>query len=677
VRLRLFNLCSQEMGNPQRPAKLVRMKQRRFRRFLFPIAATVVIAGTAAAWFIFGTRAHALGEADTIVLADFDNKTGDEVFDDTLRQGLSMQLGQSPFLSMISDNKISQTLRLMSRPAGDRLTPEVTREVCQRTGSRAMLTGSIANLGSQYVIGLKATNCQTGDILAEEQVTAKSKEGVLKALDVAAVRLRSKLGESLRSVQEYDTPLEKATTPSLEALKALSLGLKTEHAKANSAATAFFKRAVEIDPNFALAYHALSVCYSNLNEQGLAAKYARKAYELRVDVSELERFSIEANYYWTVTGELDKAARTYELWQQSYPRSYVPYGSLGFISNILGNHEKALREYTEALHLEPNDAANYSNLGTAYSNLNRLDEEEALYKQADDRKLENEGLLVNRYQLAFLKGDAPQMERLFSAAMGTPGTEDLMLAERADSQAWYGKLRNARELTRRAMYSAESNDAKESAAAYRAESALREVETGNREHARADANAAMKLAPNRDVRAMVALALALAGDSVGPEKLASELDKTFPLDTLVQRYWLPPIRAALALGRKDPNRALELLRETNTIELGQANIFVVLVPVYVRGKAYLALGDGNEALAEFQKFVDHRGLVGNFSWGALARLGLARAYALQVQSAQGAGANAGRAKAQAAYQDFLTIWKDADPDIPILKEAKAEYAKLR
>jgi tetratricopeptide (TPR) repeat protein/class 3 adenylate cyclase len=677
VRLRLFNLCTQETGNPQRPAKLVRMRQQRVRRFLLPVASTVVIAGALAAWFVFGTKAHALGEADTIVLADFDNKTGDEVFDDTLRQGLSVQLGQSPFLSMISDNKISQTLRLMSRPAGDRLTPDVTKEVCQRTGSRAMLTGSIANLGSQYVIGLKATNCQTGDILAEEQESAKNKETVLKALDTAAVRLRGKLGESLRSVQEYDTPLEKATTPSLEALKAFSLGVKTEHAKANSAALALYKRAVELDPNFAFAYHALSVCYSNLNEQGLAAEYARKAYELRVKVSELERFSIEANYYWTVTGELDKAAQTYELWQQSYPRSYVPYGNLGFISNILGNHEKALREYSEALHLEPNDAVNYSNLGTAYSNLNRLDEEEALYKQADDRKLENEGLLVNRYQLAFLKGDAAQMERLFSAAMGTPGTEDLMLAERADSQAWYGKLQNARELTRRAMYSAEHNGAQEAAATYQAWAALRSVEAGNGKQARADANAAMKLAPNRDVRAMAALALALAGDSVGPEKLASELDKTFPLDTLVQRYWLPPIRAAVALGRKDPNRAVELLRETNTIELGQPNSFVALVPVYVRGKAYLALGDGNEAVAEFQKFVDHRGLVGNFSWGALARLGLARAYALQVQSAQGAGANAGRAKARAAYQDFLTIWKDADPDIPILKEAKAEYAKLQ
>ena len=629
--------------------------------------AAVVVVLALAGWLYFARKARALTNKDTIVLSDFENKTGDAVFDDTLRQGLSVQLEQSPFLSMIPDSKVNQTLKMMGRPAGDRLTPEVTREVCQRTSSKAMLTGSIAGLGSQYVIGLKAVNCQSGDMMAEAQEQATSKEGVLKALDAAAVRLRSKLGESLSTVQEYATPLADATTSSLEALKAFSLGVKTRYAKGETAALPFYKRAVELDQSFAWAYLYLSTTYSNLNEVGLAAKYARKAYELREKVSERERFAIEALYYWSVTGELEKAAQTYELWQQTYPRNFQPYGNLGFISQSLGNYEKSLEEFREALRLEPNNGSNYSNLGITYACLNRLDEAEAVLKQAEERKLENEGLLATRYVLAFLRGDAAQMERFAAAAMGKPGTEDQLLAEQADTQAWYGKLKNARELTRRAMDSAEHNDAKETAALYQAESALREVEAGNREEVRGEANAALKLAPNRDVKAMAALALARAGDTTVAEKLAAELDKTFPLDTLVERYWLPTIRAAVAMGHKDSNRAVELLKETSAIELGEANNLVLLVPVYMRGEAYLALGDGQRAATEFQKFADHRGLVNIFPWGALARLGLARAYVLQGDTA----------KARAAYQDFINLWKDADPDIPILKEAKAEYAKLQ
>jgi serine/threonine protein kinase/tetratricopeptide (TPR) repeat protein len=627
----------------------------------------VVVALASVGWLYFVRQTRALTSKDTIVLSDFENKTGDAVFDDTLRQGLSVQVEQSPFLSMISESKINQTLKLMGHPAVDRLTPEVTREVCQRTGSKAMLTGSIAGLGSQYVIGLKAVNCQNGDLLAQAQEQAAGKEGVLKALDAAAVSLRSKLGESLSTVQEYATPLADATTPSLEALKAYSLGNKTRFAKGNTAALTFYKRAVEVDPNFAYAYLILSVSYSNLSEAELATEYARKAYALREKVSERERFSIEANYYRNVTGELEKAAQTYELWQQTYPRNATPYQNLGVISLFLGNYQTGLSEYREALHLEPDNVDNYGNLGNAYASLNRLDDAEAVYKEADERKLQGENLFANRYFLAFLRGDEPQMERLAVAGTGKPGTEDLLLAAQADTQAWYGKMHNARELTRRAMDSAERNDAKETAAFYQAESALREVEAANCEKARAEANAAIRLAPNRDVRAAAALALARAGDTAGAEKLAAELDKTFPLDTLVQTYWLPTIRGAVALERKDPNRAVELLKETSSIELGSPTSFQYLCPVYVRGEAYLAQQDGDRAAAEFQKFIDHRGLVGNFPWGALARLGLARAYAMQGDTT----------KARAAYQDFLTLWKDADPDIPILKQAKAEYAKLQ
>jgi len=647
----------------------VRESGHRVARSRLAWAAVMVAVLIAAGLYWRSTKISAFTEKDSIVLADFTNTTGDSVFDDTLKQGLSVQLEQSPFLDLISESRVNDTLKLMGRPAGDRLTPEVTREVCQRTGSKAMLTGSIAALGSQYVIGLKAVNCNTGDVLAEAQEQAAGKEAVLKALGDAAVSLRSQLGESLSSVQKYATPVVEATTPSLEALKAYSLGRKTGFANGETAALPFYKRAVELDRNFARAYVGMSVAYGNLNEVGRASENARKAYELREKVSEWERFLIEAIYYQNATGELEKAAQVYELWQQTYPRDFVPYLNSSFIYASLGKWEKALEESRQAMHLEPNSEVNYLNLGAEYANLNRLDEAQAVYKQAEEHKLEGESLLASRYQLAFLKGDAAQMAQLASAAMGKPGTEDVLLASQADTEAWYGKLNNARDLTRRATDAAEHNDAKETAAWYQAEAALREVESGNREQARAEADAAVKLAPNRDVRAMAALALALAGDMAGAEKLAAALDKTFPLGTLVQRYWLPTIHAAVALQRKDPNRAIELLKVASAIELGGQG---TLLPVYSRGEAYLMRRDGNAARAEFQKFLDHYGLVANFPWGALARLGLARAYALEA-----AKDPAARDKSRTAYQNFLTLWKDADPEIPVYKQAKAEYAKLQ
>jgi serine/threonine protein kinase/DNA-binding winged helix-turn-helix (wHTH) protein len=634
---------------------------------LLVLAALVLLFAAAIGgtlYFRSHQAAALLTDKDTIVLSDFINKTGDPVFDDTLKQGLSVQLEQSPFLDLVSDRRVNETLKLMGRPAGDRLTPEVTQEVCQRTGSKAMLAGTIAGLGSQYVIGLKAVNCNTGDVLAEAQQQAAGKEAVLKALDAAAVSLRGKLGESLSSVQKYATPVEEATTPSLEALKAYSLGIKAGNAKGDAAALPFFKRAVDLDPNFASAYDAMAGNYWGLSQGGRAAESERKAYELREKVSERERLSIESDYYQVTTGELEKAVQTDELWQQTYPRDGDSYYSLGLLFGTLGNRGKALEELREAQRLEPNNGAIYPDLGMAYTALNRLDEAEAVYKQMEERKLENEWLLPGRYGLAFLKGNAAQMAQLVSAAMGKPGSEDQLLAMQADTEGWYGRLKNAHELTGRAMDSAQHNDAKETAAAYQAAAALREVEAGNQEQARAEAHAALKLAPTREVRVMAALALARAGDAAGAEKLATELDKTFPLDTLLQRSSLPTIRAGVALERQDSNRAIELLKGASTIELGRPGI---LSPVYLRGEAYLMLRDGNRAAAEFQKFIDHRGMVGNFPWGALARLGLARAYAMQADTA----------KARAAYQDFFTLWKDADPDIPILKQAKAEYARLK
>jgi tetratricopeptide (TPR) repeat protein len=662
-----------ESGRPSSSSEVratqVPVAGRKRWKALVPAAVILAAAAIGGTFYLHSRRAATrLTDKDVIVLSDFDNKTGDSVFDDALRQGLSVQLEQSPFLALLSDRRVDETLKLMGRPARDRLTPEVSHEVCLRTGSKAMLNGSIAGLGSQYVIGLKAVNCNTGDVLAEAQEQAADKEAVLKALGAAAVSLRGKLGESLSSVQKYATPVEEATTPSLEALKAYSLGVKTQSAKAFTAAVPFFKRAVDLDPNFAMAYAWITPIYMDLNEEGRAAENARKAYDLREKLSERERFYIEGNYYVYGTGELEKAAQTYELWQQTYPRDEQAYRWLGNISGNLGNWEKALEEWREALRLEPNAGPNYGNLGFGYRSLNRLDEAEALYKQAEERKLENEWLLRERYVSAFLKGNAELMTQLVSAVMGKPGAEDLLLATQADTEGWYGRLKNAHELTVRAMDSARQNDARESAAADQAATALREVEAGHLEQARAEANAALKLAPNRDVRAIAALALARAGDTAGAEKLAAELDKTFPLDTLVQRYWLPTIRAGVALERKDPNRAIELLKVPSTIELGDpVQPMIFLCPAYLRGETYLMLHDGNRAAAEFQKFIDHRGLVGNFPWGALARLGLARACAMQGETA----------KARTAYQNFLTLWKDADPDIPILKEAKAEYAKLQ
>ncbi|MGB2677724.1 MAG: winged helix-turn-helix domain-containing protein [Candidatus Acidiferrum sp.] len=633
------------------------------------VASLIGIVIVASVGFFYFHRAPKLTEKDTIVLADFTNTTGDAVFDGTLRQGLSVQLEQSPFLSLISDQRIQQTLGLMGKPPAEKLTPEIAREICQRSGGKAIIEGSIAQIGTQYSLILKAVNCLTGESITSAEVQASDKSHVLDVLGKASSEIRKKLGESLSSVQKYATPIEEATTPSLEALKAYSLGVRTWYANGDTATLPFFKRAVDLDPNFAMAYAQMSILYHDLNEPGRGAENARKAYELREKLSERERFNIEAAYYYSETGELEKGAQTNEMWQQTYPRDAMPHIQLGFASATQGNWGKASEEWRVAMRLDPNNGLPYYLLSLAYMSFNRLDEAEAVFKQAEERKLENEQLLESRYWLAFLKGNTAQMAQLVSAATGKPGAEDLLLAAQADTEGWYGRLKNAHELTRRAMDSAEHNDAKESAAGYQAEEAVREAESGKRNQARAEAHAALKLAPNRDVQAIAALALARTGDAVGAEKLAAELDNTFPLDTLVQRYWLPTIRAAVALERKDPSRAIELLAVTSTIELSSAtgDLTVFLCPAYLRGQAYLMLHDGNRAAAEFQKFIDHRGIVMNFPWGVLARLGLARADALQGDTA----------KAKAAYQDFLTLWRDADPDIPNLIAAKAEYAKLQ
>ena len=646
------------------------------------LAAVVVIAALVAGGLYFrSSHAAPLTEKDTIVLADFTNTTGDEVFDGTLKQALAVDLGQSPFLNILSEDKVRQTLQEMTRSPGERLTQDLAREVCQRAGSKAYVAGSIAALGAQYVIGLEALNCASGDVLVREQMTAAGKEQVLPSLGHSAAKLRNEVGESLSSVQKFDVPLEQATTNSLGALKAYTLGVKTRREKGEAEAIPFFKRAIELDPNFASSYAFLAVDYINLNQPHLGADYLKKAFDLRDRVTEPEKFRITWLYYQNVTGELEKANQTAELWIQVYPRDYFPYIFLGVDYMVLGQYEKAATVTREAPRLDPNNVIPYLNLGQIYLALNRFDEARAITDEAFGRKLEGIPLHLNLYALAFLQSNEAAMKQQANWAMGKPGGEDWVLSLESDTEAWSGRLGKARELSRQAVESARRNDEQEAAALWQANAALREALFGNAEAARKNAAAAVALAPGSHfAEEQAALAYALASDAAHAQSLADDLAKRFPQDTVVQSVWLPTIRAQIETGRKNAARSIELLHAAAPYELGMLSTSAAnscLYPVYVRAEAYLSAQQGASAAAEFQKILDHRGLLWNCATGPLARLGLARAYALQAQSAQGADADAARAKARTGYQDFLALWKDADPDIPILIAAKSEYAKLQ
>lgn len=646
-------------------------RSQRNRAIVWLSVAVVLVGAFAGGRYLYKRLRHqpVLTDRDSIVISDFDNRTGDSVFDETLRQGLWSALEQSPYLNIVSDERVARTMSLMTQPKGATLTPSLARQVCVRTGSAATLEGEISTIGSQYVLGLKAVNCTSGDELAVEQVTAESKEKVLSALGTAASRIRQRLGESLSSVEKYDAPLEDVTTPSLDALQAYSRARKAAAMYGGMAALPLYKRAVELDPNFAMAYVSLASLYANLNQTGRSSEDARKAYELRGKVSEKERLRIEAYYRLNTTGELEKAEQAYQLWQQAYPREYAPYGNLSFIYMELGNWQEALTQARGAIQIVPDSNIGYVNAAGAYLALNRLEEAEDAFKQAEGRGLWSEDMLAERYQLAFLKGDYVKLGQILASGEGQAGIESSLLDLQAETDAWFGKLNNARDRSQQAINTAESNDSKEAAAGYQAAAALREVELGDREKGKALAKAAVKLAPNRDVQAMAAMALARAGDTAGAENMAAALGTAFPLDTLVQEYWLPTIRAAVALQHKDAGKAIEILRSTNAIELSQpvpAKNNSFLYPAYLRAQAYLMLHDGNAAAAEFRKLIDHRGLVANNPLGALARLGLAQAYAEQGDTV----------KARDAYQEFLTIWKDADPNLVLYQQAKAQLSTL-
>ena len=636
--------------------------------------ALLLIPLAIAAWYYAARPAHALSRMDTIVLADFNNKTGDAIFDDTLRQGLAAQLQQSPFLSLVSDQRIQQTLRLMGRAPDTKLSPTIIGDLCQRAGSKAYLNGSISNLGSQYVIGVNAVNCQTGDYLAQEQVTANGKENVLKALGEASTKLREKLGESLKTVQKLDTPIEQATTPSLEALQAYSMGRQTMQGKGDyTAAIPLLKHSIELDPKFAMAYAMLGTSYHNIGEKKLSAENTSRAYDLRARVSEWEKFYIESHYHQFVTGDMEKARQAYELWAQIYPREQVPAMNLGVVYQSLGQHEKSLAEFRESLRLGP-DSLIYGDIVSGFIHLNRFNEAGATANEALSKNLDSLDLRLFLYQLAFLQNDFASMARQVSWASGQPGKENVMLYLQASAAAYSGKLAVAREFSHLAATSADRAGEKEVEAGCEATAALWEAFYGNAAEAKQHATATLAKSNGRDAQYAAALALSVIGDSTRAQTLGEDLRKRFPDDTVVRFNYLPTLHAQLFLnapGRSPENaaKAIQALAVAAPYELGipgNTTFWTNLYPVYVRGQAFLAAHQGPQAAAEFQKILDWRGVVAIEPIGALALLGLARSYALTGD----------RAESSHAYNAFLFLWKDADPNIPILNQATTEYANL-
>jgi Tfp pilus assembly protein PilF len=640
------------------------------RKTTFTVAA--IVTAFAVAGYFYSREKPKLTDKDTIVLADFKNTTGDPVFDGTLRRGLAVELGQSPFLNLISDQRIQHTFRLMGRPPDTPLTPELGREVCERTGSAAVLEGSIAPIGSQIVLGLNARNCTNGDVLDDEQVQVARKEEVLSALTQMASRFRVRVGESLITVKKHAMPLAEAATPSLDALKAFSTGWKVLMAS-HSAALPFFQRAIEIDPDFATAHAWLARMYGGLGESVLSRESSRKAWQLRHRASDQERFFIDFSYHRQVTGDLEKARQTCELWAQTYPRDMQPHAFLaGSVSTAFGKFEKATEEGKRAIELDPDHPYAYANLAASYIYRERLEEARITLQRAAERKLDINDFLLLRYQIAFLRNDKAELEKLTALAQREFGSDDWICNQLASVMSYSGHLQLARRMSRRAIDLARQAGHPESAAQHEAAAAAREILFGNAPEARRIAGSASDLTSGRDAEYGAAVALALSGNSLQAQALAEDLEKRFPQDTLVNFSYLPVLRALLALNHRQPSKAVELLQSAAAIEVGDhagssVGFVGTFYPIYVRGLAYLAEHRGAEAAAEFQRILDHPGIVLAEPIGAVARLQLSRAFVL-------AGA---KSKARTSYQDFLTLWNNADPDIPILKQAQAEYARLR
>jgi eukaryotic-like serine/threonine-protein kinase len=640
----------------------------------YGIASLAALILTTGGTFLWQQRTHAkpLTDKDVLVLADFANATGDPVFDGTLRQGLAVQLEQSPFLSIIPDEKIQQALGLMGQSVDAKLVPAIAREICQRTASAAVLDGSIARIGTQYLLTLKAVNCESGKTLASAEAKASDENHVLDALGNVSVEIRSKLGESLSTIQKFDTPLEHATTPSLEALQAFSSGMQTMRTKKPDAATPFFKRAVELDPNFAVAYAYLGVMATTNLEPSLSVDYRTKAYELRDRASQAEKYWITATYHKGVTGNIPEAIEACDLWIQDYPRAEMPHVYLATaVLPVVGQYERAVEESTEGIRLRPDFPLAYAFRISSYLALNRFDEAKATYARAFERKLDTPYIDVAMYKLAFAQNDTAGMAQHVAKLEALPRFGHHILNMEGDTAAYFGHLKDARELSRRAMDNATHVGEKDAPALYSGTAALREAWFGNAGEARRRATLALKLSTGRDLQYFAALAFAYAGDDARAKALANDLDKRFPEDTIVQFNYLPTVRGKLALNKGAASGAIQSLGAAAPYELGATRAttldWTAMFPVFVRGEAYLTSRQGSKAAAEFQKILNHRGLVLNQPIGALSHLGLARAYVLQGDTP----------KAKAAYQDFLTLWKDADLDIPVLQNAKAEYTKLQ
>ena len=645
---------------------------------------TIVLAGVAAALMLAiagyalrqpsrsaRTQARALTDKDTIVLADFNNRTGDAMFDGILRQGLSIQLEQSPFLSLVSDERIQQTLHLMGQAADAPLTPELARNICERTGSAAVLEGSLTSLGTQYVLGLRAKDCATGDVLDEQQVQAARKEDVLNALGQIASTFRTRVGESLGTIAQHDKPLEDATTESLEAFKAYSLGRRV-HTASGPAALPLFKRATEIDPAFAMAHAFLGTTYREIGETALAAASIKTAYGLRARASDVEKLFITLTYELDVSGNMDAARQTCEVWTQAYPRDWKPHGFLtGVVYPALGKYDRAVEEGHKTIELNPDFAIVYSTLSANYQALNRLTEAAGVLQQAAERKRELPDMVAQRYDLSFLNGDHAGMDRLAELGRQASGVEDAIDNHEAFALAYLGQLQRAAGKSQHATDMAQRDGHRERAALFQAGSAVRAALFGNMIDARHDIEAALELSGAPEVQYGAAFALAVLGDTVRSGAMGDELERRFPENTSVKFNYLPTLRA-LALIPRDPVKALAQLQLARPYELGwppsaSVGLFGALYPAYVRGQAYLAAGQGTAAAAEFQEILDHRGIVVSDPVGALARVQMARALALAGD----------RDKAVAAYGDFLLVWKNADAEIPLLLQAKAELARLQ
>jgi serine/threonine protein kinase/tetratricopeptide (TPR) repeat protein len=633
-------------------------------------AATTVIALTAVSYFSWRLfhRTPKLTNKDIIVLADFTNSAGDAVFDDTMKQALSVGVAQSPFFNILSEQMVQDTLKLMGRSAGDRLTPEIAVDLCQRANANAVIDGSIDDLAGPYVIGLKAINCHSGDVLAQEQVTAPDKSHVLRALAKATSSIRSQLGESLTSIKKFDVPLEQATTTSIEALQAYSLGRKAEHEQGDTHAIPFYRRAISLDPDFAMAHVYLGIAENNVGEVEEGNEEIRRAFDLRNRTSDIEQLRIATTYYAEATGQMDKAVEVAQLWAQTYPRDPMAQAAMGGLYMWMGKYPEALASAQEQIRLDPHDVDTYENLEDTYLALNRFDEAQSALNQTR-AQWNNRGHFA-AYELAFLRGDQAGMQKEFNLAQESPQDAEMLDLTQAGTEAFYGRVKASRDLTQKAVHTAQQNGWKESAGLFQLQQALREAEVGFSEEAIKNAQAVLRLDPTPTVRLVAALALARAGDVVRAGTIAESIDREFEPDSHWRILWNPVAKASIALHRGDPEEAIKLLDIPAPVELGSYDIFpnaTPMYPAYIRGEAYLRLHQGAQAAAEYQKILDHRGIVLNAPTAALSHLGLARAYALEGNTA----------KSKAAYQEFLTIWKDADSDIPIYQQAKSEYAKLQ